>query len=192
MNWTIPNLLTVTRLILAPFLGIVLVVSSSNAWAVTILILFILAAITDYLDGYLARVLNQSSSLGKLMDPIADKAMVIILLCFINFDFTNQVLKIFVGIPTVLIVFREVFISGLREFMAHGSEVINVTKLSKWKTASQLIAIGVLLSSKVSYLTFLPLTEIGIGILWIASLITLLSGFGYFLKALPVLKRSKI
>ena len=185
MRFTIPNLLTFFRLAAAPCVAIFLLL---NLNATITLIVFLLAAITDYIDGYLARVLNQSSSLGKVLDPIADKAMVIITLCFLHYSFNNDLIKILFGIPVIAIIFREIFVSGIREYTGDKSDLLVVTKLSKWKTALQMISIGVLLASNIDYFKFLPLTTIGLLILWLASIVTLITGTDYFKKFLISLK----
>ena len=189
MTFTVPNILTIFRLVAAPIVGGFLVFQSNTFAAIMALVIFVIASITDYLDGYLARQLNQSTSLGRLLDPIADKAMVIIALCFLNYHSNNDFYKILIGIPTIVILFREVFVAGLREFLGKKSSLLSVTKLSKWKTASQMIAIGFLLSANVSGLSFLPFGSVGLVILWISALITLLTGWEYFIKALPEFER---
>ena len=138
MHFTIPNILTFFRLLAAPCVAIMLILNLSATIA---LLIFLLASITDYFDGYLARALNQSTSLGKVLDPIADKAMVIITLCFIQYSFDNDLTKLFFGIPAIAIIFREIFVSGLREYIGQKSNLLLVTRLSKWKTALQMISI---------------------------------------------------
>ena len=189
MTFTVPNILTIFRLLAAPIVGGFLVFQSNTFASIMALTIFVIASITDYFDGYLARHLNQATSLGRLLDPIADKAMVIIALCFINYQSNADVSKVLIGIPTIIILFREVFVAGLREFLAEKSSLLRVTKLSKWKTASQMIAIGFLLSANVSSLSFLPFGHAGLVILWISALITFFTGWEYFSKALPEFER---
>ena len=185
MRFTIPNMLTFFRLAAAPCVAISLIL---NLNAVIPLSVFLLASITDYIDGYLARVLNQSTSLGRVLDPIADKAMVIITLCFLHYSFEDDVTKIFLGIPTVVIIFREIFVSGLREYIGDKTESLAVTMLSKWKTALQMVALGVLLASEVNYFSVLPLNLIGLMTLWLAAVVTVITGIEYFKKSLIDLK----
>ena len=185
MHVTIPNILTFFRLLAAPCIAILLIIDLSSAIA---FLIFLLASITDYFDGYLARALNQSTSLGKVLDPIADKAMVIMTLCFIQYNFENDLMKLFFGIPAVAIIFREIFVSGLREYIGQKSNLLVVTRLSKWKTALQMISIGVLLANNIDYLTFLSLDLIGVFILWLAAIVTVITGFDYFKKSLDDLK----
>lgn len=141
----IPNLLTMFRLIAAPAVGLVYVYMPSPYADWVALALFITAALTDYLDGYLARKWKQITNLGRMLDPIADKAMVLIALLVI------AVRSPYVGLdlltPIILITFREVFVSGLREFLGDKAGTLKVTGLAKWKTASQMMAITVILSS---------------------------------------------
>ena len=123
MRFTIPNILTFIRLLAAPCVAIFLILDLN---AVIALSIFLLASITDYLDGYLARTLNQSTSLGKVLDPVADKAMVIITLCFLNYSFENTLTRLFFGIPAAVIIFREIFVSGLREYVGRKSDLLSV------------------------------------------------------------------
>ena len=181
MQFTIPNILTFTRLLAAPCVAIFLILDLNAGIALSI---FLLASITDYFDGYLARTLNQSTSLGKVLDPIADKAMVIITLCFMNYCFDSTLTRLLFGIPATIIIFREIFVSGLREYAGQQSDLLTVTNLSKWKTALQMVAIGILLAGQIEYLSFLSLNYVGIFILWIASIATAITGIDYFKKSL--------
>ena len=188
MSFTIPNILTFFRLLAAPAVAIVLLLDLGDVGSMVALSIFTTAAITDYLDGYLARTLNQSTALGKVLDPIADKAMVIITLCFIQYSLDSYIAKLMFGIPATSIIFREVFISGLREFIGTRSDLLAVTKLSKWKTALQMLSIGVLLAGNLKFLSFLHLKTIGLSILWLAAICTVLTGVDYFKKAVSELK----
>ncbi len=220
MTWTIPNILTVLRLLAAP--GVVLMFLYFNRpWADWFaLVLFLGAALTDYVDGFLARAWKQETRFGAMLDPIADKAMVVIALLVITgyAGMTPWIL-----LPATLIVFREVFVSGLREFLGNEAGTLKVTRLAKWKTAFQMLAIGVLFSTGAfehyfgmqsfgmddSIIEGVLLGEIpdelgliwkyqgmvwswyiGVALLWIAALITLLTGFDYFRKSVPLLKDS--
>ena len=141
----IPNILTIFRLIAAPAVGLVYVYLPSPYADWIALILFITAALTDYLDGYLARKWKQITNLGRMLDPIADKAMVLVALLVI------AVRGPYIGLdlltPIILITFREVFVSGLREFLGDKAGTLKVTWLAKWKTASQMLAIVVIFAS---------------------------------------------
>ncbi len=218
MKWTLPNILTVLRLLAAPGVA-VMFLYFSRPWADWFaLVLFVGAAITDFFDGYLARAWHQESKFGAMLDPIADKAMVTIaLLVITGFSGMNP----WILVPATMILFREVFVSGLREFLGSTAGLLKVTKLAKWKTFAQMVAIAVLFSTG-AFETYLSIeTEgmdeelveaifggsvtdeaglvwkyygmmissyAGIILLWLAAVLTLITGFDYFRKALPYLK----
>jgi cardiolipin synthase len=203
MKWTLPNILTTLRMLAAPGV-VVMFLYFHRPWADWLaLALFVGAAITDYFDGYLARLWKQESKFGAMLDPIADKAMVVIALVVITgFSGMNP----WILLPATLIIFREVFVSGLREFLGATAKLLAVTKLAKWKTTAQMVAIAVLFFG--TGLDFIergrgpmvgglaPLSEglagwitfFGIVLLWIAAALTLLTGWDYFSKSLPHLK----
>jgi CDP-diacylglycerol--glycerol-3-phosphate 3-phosphatidyltransferase len=196
MTWTIPNILTTLRLLAAPGTA-VMFLYFNRPWADWFaLILFLGAALTDYFDGYLARLWKQESKFGAMLDPIADKAMVVIaLLVITGFSGMNPWLVL----PSTVIMFREVTISGLREFLGATSKNLAVTKLAKWKTTAQMVAIAVLFASGVGTAEDplgLHLKPAGIDLLftagkillWIAAVLTLMTGWDYFRKAMPYLK----
>ncbi len=141
MRWTIPNVLTVFRLLAALGVPLSYIVFPSPYADWIAVVLFISAAFTDYLDGYLARKLDQVSKFGRMLDPIADKAMVVISLTVIVMLYSRGPDELFVLIPVVIIMFREIFVSGLREFLGADASELQVTKLAKWKTTVQMIAI---------------------------------------------------
>jgi len=143
----LPNILTLFRLIAAPSVGLVYVYLPSPYADWIALSLFIVAASTDYIDGYLARKWKQITNLGRMMDPIADKAMVLVALLVIAVRAPYVSTGFDLLTPIILITFREVFVSGLREFLGDKAGTLQVTKLAKWKTASQMSAIVVILSS---------------------------------------------
>ena len=217
MTWNIPNILTVLRLLAAP--GVVLMfLYFTRPWADWFaLVLFVVAALTDYLDGYLARAWKQESKFGAMLDPIADKAMVVIaLLVITGYAGMNP----WILLPATVIIFREVFVSGLREFLGATAGTLKVTSLAKWKTTAQMIAIAVLFSTGIFGHMLLDRTTgmdpsviaeifeggedplglrlidqaaratwwIGVGLLWIAAFLTLITGLDYLRKALPHLK----
>jgi CDP-diacylglycerol--glycerol-3-phosphate 3-phosphatidyltransferase len=151
MTWTIPNILTVLRLLAAPGVA-VMFLYFARPWADWFaLILFIGAALTDWIDGHLARSWKQESKFGAMLDPIADKAMVIIALCVITglSSFGRDVMDPWILLPAAVILFREVFVSGLREFLGTTAGLLKVTKLAKWKTTAQMVAISVLFAKGV-------------------------------------------
>jgi CDP-diacylglycerol--glycerol-3-phosphate 3-phosphatidyltransferase len=204
MTWTIPNILTLLRLLAAPgvVLAFVLFDRPAADWIATVL--FIAAALTDYVDGYLARAWGQVSNFGRMLDPIADKAMVVISLAVILGLTHNNALIL---IPVALILLREVFVSGLREFLGSKASILPVTYLAKWKTTAQMVAIPVLLiAGAVEYdrrrgtawLGDVPdawaawlLQNGGLLLIWVAGLLTLMTGYDYLMKALPFLRDRK-
>ena len=204
MKWTLPNTLTVMRLLAAPGVA-VMFLYFHRPWADWLaLTLFISAAITDYFDGYLARAWGQESRFGAAMDPIADKAMVIIAVVVITgYSGMNPWLIL----PATVILFREVFVSGLREFLGANAKLLKVTRLAKWKTTAQMVAISVLfLGTGLNYYevghpplvgeTSLPwsdswsdlATQIGLALIWMAAVLTAITGWDYFDKARPFLR----
>jgi len=151
MTWTIPNILTLLRLLAAPGL-VVMFLYFVRPWADWFaLILFVSAAITDWFDGYLARAWKQETKLGAMLDPIADKAMVVIALLTLvalNSD-ARTGMNPWILLPATVIVFREVFVSGLREFLGDTAGTLKVTNLAKWKTTAQMVAIAVLFATGI-------------------------------------------
>src|SRR6056297_3031926 len=146
MTWNLPNLLTVLRLLAAPGVA-VMFLYFHRPWADWFaLTLFISAAITDWFDGYLARAWKQTTKLGAMLDPIADKAMVVIaLMVIVGYSSMSPWLVL----PATVILFREVFVSGLREFLGDTAGLLKVTKLAKWKTTAQMVAIATLFAQGV-------------------------------------------
>ncbi len=195
MKWTLPNILTVLRLLAAPGVAIMFLYFA-RPWADWFaLVLFVTAAITDFFDGYLARLWKQESKIGAMLDPIADKAMVVIALMVITgFSGMNP----WFLLPATLIMFREVFVSGLREYLGDTAGLLKVTKLAKWKTTAQMVAIAVLFSTgafehhAMKDPDFVDLSQIswfvGVVLLWVAAFLTFITGMDYFRKALPYLK----
>lgn len=220
MIWTIPNILTIGRLIAAPCVALVFVFFERPMADWLAFWIFVGAAVTDFFDGWLARKLNQVSALGKMLDPIADKAIVIIALITlfarehasaVNYMVGITQMDISATIPVVLILFREVFISGVREFL--GDIKLPVTWLAKIKTTVQMAAITMIFAQlpyvglfyphvydcmirpdclmsvapELEFLLQLP-KFVGIALLWLAALLTIITGWEYFRKALAHLK----
>ena len=218
MTWNLPNILTVLRLLAAPGVAIMFLYFH-RPWADWFaLTLFITAALTDWFDGYLARLWKQESKFGAMLDPIADKAMVVIALVIITgYSGMNPWLIL----PVTAILFREVFVSGLREFLGAKAGLLKVTRLAKWKTTWQMVAIAVLfLGTGLEHLEGIarqglttdeyaalvsqgladPIrscgargcssyaTMVGLGLIWVAAILTLITGWAYFRKSLPFLK----
>ena len=178
-----PNLLTVLRIIFASLIALILIFFDSKIAYFISFILFSLAGVTDYLDGWLARKKGQISDLGRMLDPIADKILVISTFIILM---SNNVIEGFNAIAAFIIIYREIFISGLREFLGNKSLVVKVTKLAKWKTAIQFITILVFLGSQVinNFYMYTDIINIFIEftctlLIWITSLISLYTGINY-------------
>ncbi len=218
MRWTIPNTLTFLRLLAAPGVPVMFLYFHRPLADWFALTLFTSAAITDYFDGYLARLWKQESKFGAMLDPIADKAMVVIALLIITgYSGMNPWLIL----PATVILFREVFVGGLREYLGHKAGLLKVTRLAKWKTSAQMVAIAVLfLGTGLEYLEGIarqgltidqhaalvakgladPIrscgtrgcsslaTMVGLGLIWLAALLTAITGWDYFIKSLPYLR----
>ncbi|AHX10990.1 CDP-diacylglycerol--glycerol-3-phosphate 3-phosphatidyltransferase [Neorickettsia helminthoeca str. Oregon] len=167
----LPNLLTILRIILIPLFCLSFYIESKFSWLVTVLI-FSSASLTDFFDGYLARTLEAQSKFGKLFDPIADKMIVataILMLVHLQY-ITGTTL-----IPAIIIVCREFFVSGLREYLARDDKTFPVNSLGKLKTISQIVAILLYLLHKDWIPDFLPTFFI-----WVAGLTSLASACLYF------------
>ncbi|MDA0339093.1 MAG: CDP-diacylglycerol--glycerol-3-phosphate 3-phosphatidyltransferase [Proteobacteria bacterium] len=173
MITTLPNLLTFSRILVIPALIGSFYLSFPLAnWLA--LVLFTAAGITDFFDGYVARSRGQMSKLGRFLDPVADKLLVGAALVMIAaFDRIDDITLI----AAVIILSREILVSGLREFLAEVKVGVPVTTLAKWKTTVQMIAIGFLLAGDAG--NPIPAREIGIVGLWIAAVLTLYTGYDY-------------
>lgn len=171
---TLPNLLTFARIALIPILvGLFYFDRPWSNWIAAFF--FILACITDYLDGYFARALKQTTRFGIFLDPVADKLLVAaILLMLVGFG-RIQGLSL---IPAVIILCREILVSGLREFLAEAHVSVPVTRLAKWKTGFQMTALTLLIIERIPHFP-VPIDALGILFLWIAALLTLITGFDY-------------
>jgi cardiolipin synthase len=204
MRWTIPNILTVFRLIAAPGVALAYVVFDRPVADWVAIMLFVLAAATDYVDGYLARAWHQESAFGRMLDPIADKAMVVIALSMIvGLSGINPLILV----PVAFILLREIFVSGLREFLGSHASRLKVTYLAKWKTTAQMVAIPVLFLAGVFQYdrrngevwvsgdfhdwAGWTLEGVGLVLIWVAGALTLMTGIDYLRKAMPFLRDRK-
>jgi cardiolipin synthase (CMP-forming) len=180
-TFNLPNMLTYARIVAVPlvvlcfFLEGQLKSSDSARWAA--LSIFAVASITDYLDGYLARIWQQTSTIGRMLDPIADKLLVSACLLLLAADGTIAGWTLWAAI---IILCREILVSGLREYLAELKVSVPVTRLAKWKTTIQMIAVGFLLAGPAGDKVLPYTTEYGIILLWIAAIITLYTGYDYF------------
>ena len=218
MKWTLPNTLTILRLAAAPGVPLMFLYFHRPSADWLALTLFICAAITDYFDGYLARLWKQESKFGTMLDPIADKAMVVIALLIITgYSGMNPWLIL----PATVILFREVFVGGLREYLGSKAGLLKVTRLAKWKTTAQMVAIAVLfLGTGLEHIEGIarqgmtvdqyavavskgladPIrscgargcsswaTLAGLVLIWIAAALTAITGWDYFNKSRPFLR----
>lgn len=168
----LPNWLTYGRIAAIPVI-MLLILSGSGGLRWLALLLYIAAAITDYFDGYLARKYGTVSPIGRMLDPIADKLLVGALLLVFCFDGTFGVWDL---IPATIILLREIFVSGLREFMGTENIVVPVSKLAKYKTTVQLVAIGFLVAEPLVF----GMREVSDILLWAAAILTLITGWQYW------------
>jgi cardiolipin synthase (CMP-forming) len=174
--FNLPNNLTYGRLVAVPVVAALLLWGGNSArWLA--LLLFIVAAITDFFDGYLARKWGQQSALGRMLDPIADKVLVAVILLVLAADRTIFGWHIWAAI---IILSREVLVSGLREFLAELRVSVPVTKVAKWKTTVQLVAVGFLIAGPAGDRIMPYVSDIGLAGLWIAAALTLYTGYDYF------------
>jgi cardiolipin synthase len=178
-RFNLPNLLTYGRLLAVPVVVGCLFWSDEFIMRWIALGIFILAAITDFLDGYLARALAQQSSLGRMLDPIADKLLVSAVLLMLVADHTIASFSIWAAI---VILCREILVSGLREFLAGLKVSVPVSQVAKWKTALQLVALGFLIAGPAGEAVLPRTIDIGLLLLWLAAILTLYTGWDY-LKA---------
>ena len=166
----LPNILTFFRIISAPIL-VVILMSTEFKMVLAGLAIFIISSLTDFLDGYLARSFNQSSKLGKILDPIADKLLVT---CALLSLVSNIIIEEINILAATLIIIREIFISGLREY-ARGNS-LTVSFLAKVKTFTQFIAIILLIPSGILELNF---QFIGLTFLWVSAILSLFTAYQY-------------
>ncbi|MGB0497091.1 MAG: CDP-diacylglycerol--glycerol-3-phosphate 3-phosphatidyltransferase [Rubricella sp.] len=216
MRWTIPNILTVARVLAAPAVALVYLAFDRPSADWIALAIFIGASATDWLDGWIARRFDQGSAFGKMLDPIADKAMIVTAAAVLMAVYGFVPLLV---VPIVLILLREVLVSGLREFL--GVIKLDVTRLAKWKTTAQMVAFATLFLAAGAEARALDITYAldpgaleailsgaipdtpglrgamllgqwgflaGLVLLWVAAILTVVTGWDYFRKAMPHLQ----
>jgi CDP-diacylglycerol--glycerol-3-phosphate 3-phosphatidyltransferase len=179
---TLPNLLTLSRIFAVPILVFLLWYPGWRAGYAVGFVLYCVVGVTDYLDGYLARAQGTVSKLGVFLDPIADKIMVaaviVMLLAVEGGPGGYPMIHGWDVIPALVILLREIAVSGLREFLAQLSVSVPVSKLAKWKTTFQMVSLGALiLAGAVPHLPWVHLT--GVVSLWAAALLTVVTGWDY-------------
>ena len=180
----IPNILTIGRIIIVPFFVLAFYLPGFYG-DLTACVLFVIASVTDFLDGMLARMMGEESKLGELLDPIADKIIVATALILLVMSGT---IKHYEVIAAIIILTREILISGLREFLARGQIKLPVTNLAKLKTFLQMVAIALLLTgetgNKILNFQDYNAQTIGIILLWLSAFLTLYTGYEYLRKGI--------
>lgn len=179
MLTSLPNLLTLSRIAVIPVL-VVLIYLDTPFLRWLSLGCFTLAGVTDYLDGYLARQWNESSPLGRFLDPIADKLLIAALIVILV---ATRQIEGLVVIPAIIILCREIFVSGLREYLAEIKVSVPVSQLAKWKTTIQMFALGFVIVGSAGPEGF-PTVLIGEVGLWIAAGLTLITGYDYLSRGI--------
>jgi len=173
---SLPNILTYGRIVAVPAMAACFFFPGDESRWIALTI-FIIACITDFFDGYLARIWNQQSDLGRMLDPIADKLLISVALLMLVFDGTISGVHVWAAI---IILCREVLVSGLREFLAELQVSVPVTYMAKWKTTIQMVALGFLIAGTAGDKVFGYVSEIGLTGLWVAASLTLYTGYDYF------------
>jgi len=180
----IPNILTIGRIIIVPFFVLAFYLPGFYG-DLTAFALFVIASFTDFLDGMLARMMGEESKLGELLDPIADKIIVATALILLVMSGTIRHYEV---IAAIIILTREILISGLREFLARGQIKLQVTNLAKLKTFLQMLAIALLLTgetgNKILNFQDYNAQTIGIILLWLSAFLTLYTGYEYLRKGI--------
>ena len=184
MKLKIPNILTIGRLIIVPVFVVTFFIPGFFGDLIPFF-LFVIASFTDYLDGLIARLFKEESKLGELLDPIADKILVAAALILLVM---NGTIKNYEVIAAIIILTREILVSGLREFLAKGSITMQVTSLSKLKTVIQMVSIAILLTgdsgNKIINFQDYNAQTIGIVLLWLSAFLTLYTGYDYLRKGI--------
>lgn len=179
--YSLPNLLTISRIVVIPVIFLSVYINATW-WSLLAAVLFIVASITDYFDGYLARARGEVSAFGRLLDPIADKLLVTSALVVLLAK-PGMVCYSISYIPVIVILCRELLVSGLREFLMEVHVGMPVTRLAKWKTGFQMTALSMMLLKGFWYWG-------GIGelLLWVAGVLTFITGYQYFQKSLEYVR----
>ena len=175
-RWSLPNLLTYGRIVAVPLVVACMFWPEVDAMRWTAFGLYAAAAVTDFFDGYLARAWSQQSALGRMLDPIADKLLVAAVLFMLVGDHTIHGVTV---VAAIIILCRELLVSGLREFLAGLEVSIPVSKVAKWKTTAQLLALGFLICGPAGDKVLAHNTDIGVVLLWVAALLTIYTGWDY-------------
>lgn len=176
----LPNILTYARIAAVPVVVGLLVwqsIFSGGLWLRWVaLAVFIGAGVTDFFDGYFARIWGQQSSLGQMLDPIADKLLVAASLLILA---AGSTIRGWTLLAAVIILCREILVSGLREYLAELQVSVPVTRLAKWKTGAQMVAIGFLIAGEAGDRILTGVSQAGILLLWLSAVLTLYTGYDY-------------
>tara|TARA_R100000789_G_scaffold71490_1_gene67238 strand:- start:676 stop:1263 length:588 start_codon:yes stop_codon:yes gene_type:complete len=175
MMTSIPNLLTLSRIAAVPVMIAVMMLLEGSTASWLAFWVYFYACVTDFFDGYIARIMNEQSPLGRFLDPIADKLLVgAVLMLLAGYDKIGG----WTLLPALIILMREILVSGLREFLAELHISVPVSNLAKWKTTIQMLALGFLIVGEHSP-EAIPSVMIGTYGIWAAALLTLLTGYDY-------------
>ena len=184
-TFSLPNILTYTRIASVVFVVLCFYLQKIHSLYrfahFTATLLFMIACITDFLDGYIARIWKQTSNIGRMLDPIADKLLVSSCLLLLTADHTIYGISV---IAATIILCREILVSGLREHLAELKVSVPVSNLAKWKTATQMTSIVFLLCGPADTTLFIGRTTLGIILLWISAILTLITGWEYLVHGL--------
>ena len=180
-NWSLPNVLTYARVAAVPVVSGLLFWPDAPVARWAALAVFTAAALTDFFDGYLARAWSQQTSLGRMLDPIADKLLVSAAILMLAADQTIFGATLWAAL---VILCREILVSGLREYLAELRVPMPVTAVAKWKTTAQLVALGFLIAGPAGEAVFPGSITIGVILLWVAAILTLYTGWDYMKASL--------
>jgi cardiolipin synthase (CMP-forming) len=191
----IPNTLTVLRILLVPVFAVAFVMPGDAA-RITAFAVFCVAGLSDFLDGFAARKLNANSDFGRMLDPIADKILVAVALMMLvaegsvrEFNLTTGLASLLKLIPALIILSREILVSGLREFLAGASVSVPVTFMAKIKTAVQLVAIGAMILGPIAERWVPGSLALSYTALWVAAALTVWTGYAYFRAGLAFTRK---
>ncbi|MEI9996651.1 MAG: CDP-diacylglycerol--glycerol-3-phosphate 3-phosphatidyltransferase [Rhizomicrobium sp.] len=193
----IPNLITLSRILLVPVFAVAFVLPS-EAWQVTAFVVFVIAGVSDFFDGFAARKLNQPSDFGRMLDPIADKILVGVALMMLvwkgsvqEFSLAPSLSSLLRLVPALIILAREILVSGLREFLAGASVSVPVTFLAKIKTTIQLVAIGAMILGPIADRWVPGSLALAYIALWVAAGLTVYTGYAYFRAGVAYAQRRR-
>ncbi|HEY0105641.1 MAG TPA: CDP-alcohol phosphatidyltransferase family protein [Rhizomicrobium sp.] len=195
----LPNMLTILRILLVPVFAVAFVLPGEG-WRLTAFVVFVIAGISDFLDGFAARKLNLPSDFGRMLDPIADKVLVGVALMMLvaegsvqqfNLPPTLGLHSLWKLVPALIILAREILVSGLREFLAGVSVSVPVSFLAKIKTTIQLVAIGAMILGPIAERWVTGAEALAYAALWVAAALTVFTGYEYFRAGLAYTRRHR-